>query len=111
MLNITDILPKWLAPENARILVPALAVILAIIFDLGLFQAVGLAWFSFFTFSEHLLIAIESAPFVVSAVTLFYLNLWLMFFLERMLRRRTGISISYAAAIFSFLLGSSVYAG
>jgi hypothetical protein len=71
MNGISTLTADWRSIDNIKIAVPILAGVFAIIFDVGLFTAVGLGWFSVFTFSEHLLIAIESSPFVVITLVIF----------------------------------------
>lgn len=109
MKKVPSLPPEWRKIENVKIVVPILAIIFAIIFDLGFFESIGLAWFSFFTLSEHLIIAVESAPLVVVTLALLFLNLAIIYNLEKLLRSGAGVSIPYILAVSIFLLGSIAY--
>src|SRR5580704_17675626 len=77
--------PNWQRIENVRIVAPALAVIFAITFNLGFFTSIGLAWYTLFSFGEHLQIAIASSPIIVLMVIFFYANLFVIYSAARVI--------------------------
>ena len=56
-----------ISPKELAIVAPILGGVIAIIYDVGYFVAIGINYFSVFSLSEHLVFAIQASPLIVLA--------------------------------------------